>query len=59
MTMYTECGHCGWIGPISELQDHPARPMPMDFGFCPECDREVDWNEFDEAEYKARLAEYE
>lgn len=57
--MYTECGWCGWLGPLTELKDHPERPMPLDFGFCPECGWECDDEIFDEAEKDRRLAEYE
>ena len=40
--LYTDCPQCGWVGPVSDLKDHPTRPQPMDFGFCPECGAEVD-----------------
>lgn len=61
MSMFTECGQCGWIGPLADLKDHPTRPMPQDIGFCPErnCGAEIDEWPFDEAEYARRLAEYD
>jgi hypothetical protein len=56
--MFTECGQCGWIGPLTELNEHPTRPMPMDLGFCPECgcECEVIYNEDEIAKI---IADYE
>lgn len=54
---YAECGNCGWIGPITELDEHPTRPMPMDLGFCPECACEID-NILTEEEATRLLEEY-
>lgn len=39
---YFDCGQCGHIGMVSELKEHPFRPMPEDIGFCPECGVEVE-----------------
>lgn len=40
---FTECGQCGWLGPITELNEHPERPMPNDLGFCPYCGCDCDY----------------
>lgn len=55
---YFECGQCGHIGPMSELRDHPTRPVAMDIGFCPKCGREVE-ETLTEAEVRERLVEYD
>jgi len=55
---FTECGQCGWIGPVTELNEHPTRPMPMDLGFCPECDCECEVL-YDEDEVAKIIADYE
>lgn len=57
--MNTECGNCGWIGPVSELKEHPIRPVASDFGFCPWCTCECDGELFDDEEMERRLKEYE
>ena len=57
--MNTECANCGWMGPLTDLKDHPLRPMPCDFGFCPECTFECDGEIFDDEEMQQRLKEYE
>ena len=55
---WTECPQCGWMGGLWELKDHPTRPMPSDWGFCPECGGECD-EVFDTAEKDRRVAEYD
>jgi len=58
MAWFAECSQCGWIGSVAELKEHPTRPMPTDFGFCPECATEIDDIPFDEIELERRLIEY-
>lgn len=39
---FYDCPRCGEVGMLSELQDHPTRPMADDLGFCPHCGAEQD-----------------
>ena len=54
---FFDCPQCGEIGRLSQLKEHPTRPVAMDLGFCPKCGGEVQ-NPSTEAEIKAVLADY-
>lgn len=58
-----ECGQCGWLGLLTDTEEHPDRPTPMDFGFCPDCLKdgrvcEID-NHLTASEAEALLSEYD
>lgn len=55
---YFDCEQCGHIGLVSQLKEHPLRPVPDDLGFCPECGSEVRDLET-EATIRETLASYE